>query len=432
MKIDVFMMGLRHIHATEGGIETHVRHLASELALQGLNIAVAVRRRAHMRDRPPTPQDTAVSTPLQQSATGDRNPCPIRIIPIWSPRIFALEAILHSLFCVLYAAIMRPRIVHIHAIGPSLVAPIARCLGLRVVATHHGQDYEREKWGPVARAVLRLGEKTQATFANEIICVSQSLSETLRRRYHRNYIYVPNGVPAAKQPSSPHLLEKFALRPNGYILAVGRLVPEKRHCELIDAFVAAKIHNVKLVIVGTGTPKFTDRLVRKAKGVPDIVLAGFQDGENLDALYAHALVFALPSSHEGLPIALLEAMAHGCEVVVSDIAPHREFGFSNGRYHAVGDVPALSARMRNVALRAVLKSDRCDWTAVLNHYRWPSIARQTLDVFRSVDPLLGREAPGTQGVTAIQTEVLQRGQTGAAAIHSPGKQPEIQNLSLLS
>ncbi|MDQ0319707.1 glycosyltransferase involved in cell wall biosynthesis [Pararhizobium capsulatum DSM 1112] len=428
MKIDVLMIGFRHVQATQGGIETHVRHLAEELASLGLNVAVAVRKRrriepadaakahAPYRSMDPSASGTRVDFRLcrifpdatdgssdgamgintnqgellstGEKAAGNK----ILIIPIWSPRFVAFEAIVHSLLCILYAAIVRPRIVHIHAIGPGIVAPLASVLGLRVVATHHGQDYHREKWGALARFVLHTGEVMQALAANEIICVSKSLSERLTKRYRRSYTYIPNGVNEVGACHASAILDKLALRPGGYILTVGRIVPEKRQGDLIDAFNAAAITDMKLVIVGGGETG-SDHVVQiadKATRSLNVIMAGFREGADLEALYANAAAFALPSSHEGLPIVLLEAMAHGCELVVSDIEPHREFAFAEESYHPVGDIHFLADRMRNAVERSASNGSAKDWSAQLHRYRWPAVARQALDVFRLVDHQIGQ------------------------------------------
>ncbi len=55
-------------------------------------------------------------------------------------------------------------IVHIHAIGPALLVPIARLLGIKVVFTHHGPDYDRDKWGFWAKTMLKLGERMGTIF----------------------------------------------------------------------------------------------------------------------------------------------------------------------------------------------------------------------------------------------------------------------------
>lgn len=57
------------------------------------------------------------------------------------------------------ASLHSPDIVHIHAIGPSILTPLDRLMGFKVVVTNHGPDYDRQKWGKVAKFMLRLGEK---------------------------------------------------------------------------------------------------------------------------------------------------------------------------------------------------------------------------------------------------------------------------------
>ena len=139
MRVDVLMIGLRNISGVQGGIETHVAPLSRELDRLGLRVAIAVR---------------SPYAPSGQAVAGTS----IRIVRLWSPRIQALETIVHSIIAIVYAALTRPRLVHIHAVGPSVVLPLARLFGLKVIATHHGEDYRREKWGKVARLLLRFGE----------------------------------------------------------------------------------------------------------------------------------------------------------------------------------------------------------------------------------------------------------------------------------
>jgi glycosyltransferase involved in cell wall biosynthesis len=217
MRVDVFMIGLRNISGVQGGIETHVAQLSRELDRLGLRVAVAVR---------------SPYAPSGQAVAGTS----IRIVRLWSPRMQALETIVHSIIAIVYAALTRPRLVHIHAVGPSVVLPLARLFGLKVIATHHGEDYRREKWGKVARLILRYGETCQVRFAHGLICVSRSLSRTLTGRHGRDFRHIPNGVALPGPHRSTGVLSELGLKPQKYVLAVSRLVPEKRHLDLIEAY----------------------------------------------------------------------------------------------------------------------------------------------------------------------------------------------------
>lgn len=347
-----------------------MRELSRELDRLGLKVAVAARTPYA------TAEDAAAATPT-------------KMVRLWAPRRPALEALTHSFIAILYAAVTRPRLVHIHAIGPGVMLPLARLLGLKVIATHHGEDYRREKWGPLASFVLRCGEACQARFAHGVICVSKSLSARLACRYGRAFSAIPNGVPRPGLQPPSGILEKLALQPQGYIVTVSRLVPEKRQLDLIHAFSKLGRNDLKLVLVGAADREtdYSRKVAEAAARTGNVILAGKRKGAELRDLLENAAVFALPSSHEGLPIALLEAMSHGVRVVVSDIEGHRDMGLPEDSYHAVGDTGALRDRLAKQIARAA--ESRPDWSARLQEHRWDIIARKSLEQYRRIDPKIG-------------------------------------------
>ena len=370
-KADVLMLGLRSVGGGQGGVEAHVDNLVQELDGLGLAVDVATRSRfmkvGGMRGR----------------AT--------RLIPFWAPKGQNWETLVHSVLVSLYAMYSRPRIVHVHAIGPSLAIPFLRLAGLRVVATHHGEDYNREKWGAIGAAALRVGEWCQAHFANGRICVSRNLTRGLNERYNRRFQYIPNGVRTHKRVSETDELDKFGLVAGEYILTVSRLVPEKRHLDLIDAFEKLPASGLKLALVGRAdhASSYAEAVVARSRDVPNVVMTGLLTGNPLYQLYSHAGVFALPSTHEGLPIVLLEAMSFGRNVVASDIAPNLEVGLPAENYHKAGDVTDLSRRLEAaLADKDAARAGR-DWTDLLEGFNWPAIGRQTLALYEAVNPTVG-------------------------------------------
>jgi len=171
------------------------------------------------------------------------------------------------------------------------------------------------------------------------------------------------------------------------VLLAARFVPEKRQRDLIEAFARCGDPGFKLVLAG-GAEFETDysREVKAlAQSVPGVVLTGFQTGDRLAELFANAGLFVLPSSHEGMPIALLEAMAFGLPVLASDIVANKELGLPESDYFPLGDVDALTAGM--MAKMAHPFSDaqiRARMDHVEQTYSWSHVAQSTLQVYRAL------------------------------------------------
>ncbi|MPT47037.1 MAG: glycosyltransferase [Sphingobium sp.] len=364
----VMMLGLRSLGSGQGGVEAHVEQLASELDARGCRVEVVVRK-----------PYSGAEVRHKGKAT--------RIVPLWSPSGQSSEAIVHSVLGVFYAARRRPHALHIHAVGPALVAPLARILGLRVIFTHHGEDYNREKWGKAARFVLRMGEKLGTSFSNRRICVSPSLSQSLTKAYGKVYDYVPNGVRRAVRAETTDTLDSLGLTPGGYIVHVGRIVPEKRQLDLVAMMARLGRPGMKLALVGAAdhNSEYSAEVLKQAAENPDIVLCGFQTGNALAELFSQCALFALPSSHEGLPIALLEAMSYGCPVVVSDIEANLNVALPAECYFPMGDQDALLERVR----AALAGPGRVDWSETLAQFDWQKIADKTLNIYKEAGVPVG-------------------------------------------
>lgn len=367
----IMVLGLRGFPDVQGGVERHAEQVYPLVVCLGCEVEAVVR----------SPYTRHGRGSSWQGVTYRR---------IWSPRVKGFEALVHTFLGVLYAAWQRPDLVHIHAIGPAVWTPLARVLGLRVVVTHHGPDYERQRWGPLARGLLKLGEQLGMRYANACIAVSETTRRGVRERCGRDAARIPNGVRLPQLARSTSALAGFGLEPARYVLNVGRLVPEKRHLDLIEAFSRARLPGWKLVIVGAADHPdgYSRRVERAAAETPGVVLTGFQSGRTLQELYTHAGVFALPSSHEGLPIVMLEALSYGLEVVASDIPANLEVGLDAQRYYALGDAEALALRLREAAASPPDPGRRArtrDWVA--QTYDWSEVARATLAVYRSVTAL---------------------------------------------
>lgn len=363
------MLGLRGFPGVQGGVETHAEHLCPLLVEMGCDVTVLAR----------SPYQPAEIGPVWKG---------VKFVPLWAPKSKGLEAILHSFLGVLYAAVRRPDILHIQAIGPAIMALPARLLGLRVVVTHHGPDYDRQKWGRFAKFVLQTGERFGMRWSNARIVISEVIRSLVRGKYGRESTLIPNGVVLPVMPDSAGALAAFGLEPGKYALLVSRLVPEKRHLDLIAAIQRAELPGWKLAIVGASDhpDAYVKDVLDRAAATPSVVCTGLQTGQALRELYAHAGIFVLPSSHEGLPIAMLEALSYGLPVIASDIPANLEVGLPSEHYFPLGDVDALAVRLGEFAtqpLTVAARESRRAWVA--RRFDWNDIARQTMAVYQAVD-----------------------------------------------
>lgn len=361
---EVFIFGFRGFPEVQGGIETHVQHLAPRLVARGHRVTACTRS-------PYVPADT-------------KHWRGVRLLRLWTIRNAYFETLLHSLICAVAAGVRRPALVHVHGIGPALVTPLLRLMGLRVVVTHHGEDYDREKWGLAARTVLRAGELLGMRFANKRIAISRSIERLIASKYGKPCDVIPNGVQFSYPPMESEQIEALGLEPGRYLLTVGRLVPEKRQLDVLRAFVAARLPGWKLAIVGRIDHQnaYADQLATEAAQADNVVMTGFQTGEALRQLYAHAGLFVLPSSHEGLPIVLLEALSYGLPVLVSDIPSNLEVISDRRRTFKMGDVAELTAKITALTAEPEPPLERhAVGRENIRDYDWSHIAELTVAAY---------------------------------------------------
>ncbi|MBA2565172.1 MAG: glycosyltransferase family 4 protein [Gemmatimonadetes bacterium] len=311
--MSVAFIGGRGVGGKYGGIETFYENVAPRLAARGHRVTVYCR--SHF-------------TPASHALPG------VRLLRLPGLLNKHLDTPVHTTLSTAHAALSRYDVIHYHALGSSLVAWTPRLTGTRTVTTVHGLDWQRAKWGRVARGVLKAGEWASVHAPNRTVAVSRHLAAHLSGKYGRRVDAVPNGVDLVEIPP-PDALARFGLEPGGYFLFAGRLSAEKGCDTLIRAH-RELAGERPLVIAGGGIEKEYEAALRR-EASERVLFTGYVDSGTLAALYAHAFLFVLPSYMEGLSIALLEAMSYGCPVAASDIPENREVVGEAGFTFPAGD-----------------------------------------------------------------------------------------------
>jgi glycosyltransferase involved in cell wall biosynthesis len=359
----VCVLGLRGIPGVMGGVESHCEELLPRLALSALHLRfVAIGRKPYLGRTRKTFQG-------------------VTVIPLPAPRRQSVETLVSSFLGVLYARWIGARAVHIHAVASGLVAPLARLMRMKVVLTVHGADYQRAKWGVVARTVLRLGERLGIRNAHAVICVSPSLTRQLQERYPRQahtITFIPNGAPPLKAAGEEDaVLRRFGVERSSFLLAVGRVEQGKGFELLIDAFQRSG-RKGKLIIVGGAhhDSRYESRLMKLAG--ERVIFSGVLPRDQLVHLYRTAELFVLPSLHEGLSICALEAGLAGCPMLLSDIPGNRDLGLPEIHYFTSGDVKGLSLALQSPAETYAVSRD------MFSGFDWEQISAKTLTIYNSL------------------------------------------------
>ena len=361
----IVVTGTRGIPNVMGGVETHCEELFPRIARRGLDVTV-IRRSNYVKD----------------SLTEWNG---VKLVDIDCPKKKSFEAIIHTFRAINEAKRLGADVLHIHAIGPALLVPYAKMLGMRVVFTHHGPDYDRDKWGKAAKTILKLGERMGCMFADDVIVISDVIRNLIKEKYGRtrNVHLIYNGVSQPEICDYPEYFSELGIEKGKYILGMCRFVPEKNLHHLVEAFAKIRKENLSsdIRLVLAGDTDFEDDYSRRLKAMArenGVVLTGFIKGRKLHSLLTHCLCYCLPSSHEGLPIALLEAMSYGVKVIVSDIPANKEVGLPDSDYFPVGNVEALAEKLREVMARPIghISYD-------MHKYDWEKIADQVVEIYKN-------------------------------------------------
>ena len=232
----IVVTGTRGIPNIMGGVETHCEELFPRIAKRGFDVTV-IRRTNYVKDD------------LKEWKG-------VNLVNIDSPKKKSFEAIIHTFRAINEAKRLKADILHIHAIGPALLVPYAKMLGMKVVFTHHGPDYDRDKWGFAAKTMLKLGERMGCMFADEVIVISDVIRNLIKRKYNRtNHVHlIYNGVSQPEICDYPEYFNELGIEKGKYILGMCRFVPEKNLHHLVEAFTKIKSRNeaedIKLVLAG--------------------------------------------------------------------------------------------------------------------------------------------------------------------------------------
>jgi len=363
--VKIAMIGIKAIPARFGGFETAVDEISRGLVKLGYEVVVYNR--------------SGMSTGDGSSYEG------VRLVNLPTVRSKNLSTIVHALLATMHVLVHQVSVVHYFTTGTTLFAPLPRLLGMKVVCSVDGTDWQRGKWGPFARRYLRISERFAAWFCDALIADSDAVMRYYREAYRANSFPVTYGMREPKNDGM-QCLDRFGLRSREYVLFVGRLVPENNIHHLITAFERTKTDK-KLVIVGDDP--WEKQYIKSLKSTQDprIVFTGGLYGDGYEQLQRNAYLFVLPDEVGGTHPALVEAMGFGNCVLVNDTESNLEvIGGAGSSYRgsagdqdlgrqlqALVDSPETVEKLRNAAQERAR-----------SQYSWKKVIQEHVAVYEAV------------------------------------------------
>lgn len=367
----IAMIGHKRMPSREGGVEIVVEELSTRLVKEGHQVDVYNRKGKNVQD-----QNADQENKKLKEYKG------VKLITIPTINKKGIDALLYSFFATIKALFGRYDVIHYHAEGPCSMLWIPHLFGIKTVATIHGLDWQRSKWGGFATKYIKFGEKIAAKYADEIIVLSKGVQKYFKDTYHRDTSFIPNGVNKPEIKEAKVINEKWGLEKDSYLLFLARIVPEKGLHYLIEAYKQIDTDK-KLVIAGgaSHTNDYLEKIKQMVKDDDRIIMTGFVQGQELEELFSNCYLYCLPSDVEGMPISLLEAMSYGCNCLVSDIEENTQVTGSHAIIFQQSDIENLKSKLVMVVTKKLEEKKDEIQHYILQRYNWDIVLQKTIKIY---------------------------------------------------
>ncbi len=367
------MIGHKVIPSRRGGIENVLTNLCPLLVEEGMDVTCYNRSSDKV-------ENEYVGTVKNNMYRG------VKIKNAWTLNVRGFAAMISSFTAAISASFKDYDVIHFHAEGPCAALWIPKLFGKKCVATVHGLDWQREKWGKgFASKYIKFGEKILAKYADEVIVLSKAAYDYFKETYNRETVIIHNGISRPDKKNVQLIAQKYGLEKDGYISVVSRLTAEKGIHYLIDAYNKITTDK-KLVIAGdtSDTDDYVRMLRKKAEKNPNIIFTGFISGDILNEIYSNAYISVLPSDLEGMSLCLLEALAYKNTLLCSDIPENTSVAEDKAVYFQKGNIDDLAQKLQLLCDDSALVEKFRDGVDefILNKYNWHDVAAATCQLYK--------------------------------------------------
>lgn len=366
----IAIIGHKRIPSNEGGIEKGVEEHAVRMVALGHSVTVYNRG-----------SDNINGKKYNQKKLKEYKG--VKIVTVPTPN-GGFGVLIYSFLATIHAIFQHYDVISYRASGPCVMIGLAKFFGQRCVASIHGFDSQRDKWGRFAKWYLEKGERLAVKRADACLVLSQNMKKYVKEKYGKDVLCFANGIVKPEKRSANEITQNWGLVKDSYILSLGRVEPEKGLHYLIEAFRGCKTDKKLVIAGGDSNHSYYKKLTDMAQGDDRIMFIGQVKGNITAELYSNAYIFTLPSNLEGMANTLLESMSYGCCDLVSDIPENTEVTGSYAEQFPKGDVKTLQKKLQNLLDNPKIvdnyRSKSADY--ITSKYSWDLAVEQMIRIYR--------------------------------------------------
>lgn len=361
----IAILGTRGIPGNYGGFETFAEEFAARLADRGHRVTVYCRT------------GNATGSPATHRGA--------ELVHLPAVRHKYAETLTHTFYSAVHALFRQFDIVYV---CNSANAPICLIPWLRrqqVVLNVDGLEWQRAKWGALAKRYYRWAASLAARLPIEVVTDADVIQRYYRDELRRETRCFPYGTELYPRGHGADRLEAMGLAHDGYLLYVSRMERENNARLVVEAYARVET-DIPLVMVGDAP--YAQDYIEEVKAAADdrVHFLGYRFGDDYHALQANALAYVQATEVGGTHPALVEALGHRNAVLAHDVPEHREVVGDAGRFFRYRDIEDLAAHIRaviddpdEVARLRSLAEER-----VRSRYTWDAVTADYESYFREL------------------------------------------------
>ena len=354
----IAFLGTRGVPGRYGGFETMAEELGARLAERGHSITVYCRS-GNSPEQPPRYRG-------------------MHLLHLPAIRRKSAETLSHTFLSALHATMSQFDVVYVCNSANAPICYIPHLRGQKTVLNVDGLEWQRAKWGRMARAYYRWAVRLAARMPIEVVTDADVIQDYYRTRLNRETRCFSYGTSLVARGFGAGQLAEHGLEPDRYLLYVSRLEPENNALLLVRAYREVET-DIPLVVVGDAP--YAQAYIQEVRQAADdrVRFLGYRFGDAYHALQANALLYVQATEVGGTHPALVEALGHGNAVLAHDVPEHREVVGDAGVYFGYRDASDLTRKIQalvgdpaTVANLRLLAHDRArteyGWDVITNQY----------------------------------------------------------------